>query len=167
MSFACIGLGSNLGDSLQILKGALTSLQKSGAIQLQKCSACYLSKPWGRENQPDFFNAVAGIQTDLSALNLLSFLQQIEQEFDRQRAESWGPRTLDLDILCYENLQQNDPTLRLPHPHFAERDFVLVPLAEIYPDLVISGKRVSLWLEQYLSSALERPLPAKLDAKLV
>ncbi|MEQ8952989.1 MAG: 2-amino-4-hydroxy-6-hydroxymethyldihydropteridine diphosphokinase, partial [Gammaproteobacteria bacterium] len=133
MSFACIGLGSNLGDSLQILKGALTSLQKSGAIQLQKCSACYLSKPWGRENQPDFFNAVAGIQTDLSALNLLSFLQQIEQEFDRQRAESWGPRTLDLDILCYENLQQNDPTLRLPHPHFAERDFVLVPLAEIYP----------------------------------
>lgn len=167
MSFACISLGSNLGDSLQILKGALTSLQKTGAIQLQKCSACYLSKPWGQENQPDFLNAVTGIQTELSALNLLSFLQQIEQEFDRKREERWGPRTLDLDILCYENMQQNDPTLRLPHPHFAERDFVLVPLAEIYPDMIISDKCVTVWLEQYLNNFPERPLPVKLDAKLV
>lgn len=167
MSFACIGLGSNLGDSLQILKEALSSLQKTGSIQLQKCSACYLNTPWGLEDQPDFYNAVAGIQTGLSASNLLSSLQQIEQEFDRKREEKWGPRTLDLDILCYENLQQNNPALRLPHPHFAERDFVLVPLAEIYPDLIISGKPVSVWLEQYLGSARERPLPVKLNAQLV
>lgn len=167
MSFACIGLGSNLGDSIQILKEALRSLQKTGSIQLQKCSACYLSKPWGLQDQPDFYNAVVGIQTGLSASNLLSSLQQVEQEFDRKREGKWGPRTLDLDILCYENLQQSNPTLRLPHPHFAERDFVLVPLAEIYPHLIISGKRVSEWLEQYLGSVRERSLPVKLDAQLV
>jgi len=167
MNFACIGLGSNLGDSLQILKEALAFLQKHGAVELQKCSACYLSKPWGLANQPDFLNAVAGIQTELCALNLLLFLQTVEQVFDRERGERWGPRTLDLDILSYENLQQNDPQLCLPHPHFAERDFVLLPLTEIYPDLIISGKRVSVWLEQYLNNAPERPLPVKLKAPLV
>jgi 2-amino-4-hydroxy-6-hydroxymethyldihydropteridine diphosphokinase len=166
MTFACLGLGSNLGDSFKTLKDAIACLQKEDSIQLNKCSSCYVSKPWGLEEQPDFLNAVIGVQTQLSADELLSRLQAIELRFLRERIEKWGPRTLDIDILCYGDLHQNDPSLSLPHPYFSERDFVLVPLHEICPDLIIAEKPVSEWLELYLNHFSDRPLPEKIKATL-
>ena len=167
MTFACLGLGSNLGDSFKTLKDAVACLQEEDSVQLDKCSPCYESKPWGQENQPDFLNAVIGIHTQLPADELLSCLQAIELRFMRERTEKWGPRTLDIDILCYGNLQQTDPALILPHPYFSERDFVLVPLHEIYPHLKISDRPVSEWLTLYLDHFPDRPLPEKLTATLI
>ncbi len=167
MTFACLGLGSNLGDSFKTLKDAVTCLQKANSVQLDKHSSCYVSKPWGREDQPDFLNAVIGIQTQLSAEELLSCVQAIELHFERKRTIKWGPRTLDIDILCYGQLQQTDSALSLPHPYFSERDFVLVPLHEIYPNLVIAEKAVSEWLAFYLERFPNRPLPEKLKTALI
>lgn len=167
MTFACISLGSNLGDSLQTLKQSLAALQHWEKLQIHKCSSCYLSKPWGVEDQSDFLNAVVGIQTELSAWQLLDNLQKLEWQFGRERSEKWGPRTLDLDIICYGDLEQNDPKLQLPHPFFAERDFVMVPLVEIYPDLVISGITASVWLNRYLNKNPERVYPEKLGVSLL
>ncbi len=167
MTFACLGLGSNLGNSFQILKDAIACLQNENSIQLDNCSSCYKSKPWGQEDQPDFLNAVIGIQTQLSAEELLSCLQEIELRFLRERKEKWGPRTLDIDILCYGDLQQTDNALSLPHPYFSERDFVLIPFHEIYPNLIITEKPVSEWLELYLDHFPDRPLPEKLKTTLI
>jgi 2-amino-4-hydroxy-6-hydroxymethyldihydropteridine diphosphokinase len=166
MTLACIALGSNLGDSLTTLKQAVDTFHQSDQIQLDKCSPCYLSKPWGVEDQPDFYNAVVGIQTELSAWKLLDQLQQIELQFGRERNLHWGPRTLDLDIICYGSLEQDEPRLKLPHPFFAERDFVLLPLVDIYPDLIISGIPAADWLDRYLGKNPQRGLPEKLGVSL-
>jgi len=136
---AYIGLGSNLEQPLDQLQRALAELQQIPRSSLHASASFYLNSPMGPADQPDYINSVAALHTGLSPLELLDQLQQIEQAHGRERGLRWGPRTLDLDLLLYgDQLIQND-RLSVPHPGIGERAFVLLPLAELVPDLEVPG----------------------------
>jgi 2-amino-4-hydroxy-6-hydroxymethyldihydropteridine diphosphokinase len=137
---AYIGIGSNLDSPVQHVQSAIGALGLLPDCFLAARSGLYRSAPLGPVNQPNFINAVAAIMTTLDAHDLLASLQDIENEHGRVRgSEHWGPRTLDLDLLVYGKLIQDEPQLILPHPGIRERNFVLLPFAEIAPDVVIPG----------------------------
>lgn len=137
---AYLGLGSNLGDSIATLKSACLALAAVEGIQLLAVSAFYRSRPVGPQDQPDYVNAAIRIGTKLSAEALLDALHIIENQHGRVRTQHWGPRTLDLDILLYDDQQIQTQRLRVPHPEIPFRGFVLYPLQEIAPaDLHIPG----------------------------
>lgn len=131
-STAYLGLGSNVGDRAGHLHQALADLAKIGKVTA--VSSLYETVPWGRREQPPFLNAACRMCTALPPEALLQALQGIEAAMGRQRLERWGPRTIDLDILFYDDLVIETAQLIIPHPLLAERAFVLVPLAEIAPD---------------------------------
>jgi len=135
MSRAYIGLGANLEDPQQQVVDALQELAQIKDTQLVAQSSLYISKPVGPQDQPDFVNAVACVETSLQPLELLDALQQLEQDHGRVRKRHWGERTLDLDIILFDDIQQTTERLNLPHPFASERSFVLFPLAEIAPDV--------------------------------
>ncbi len=137
---AYIGLGSNLEDPVQQLKTALQELDQLPDTHLTQASSLYSSKPVGPQDQPDFVNAVAKLQTRLEPLALLDQLQGLEQAHRRIRERHWGPRTLDLDLLLFDDEIISHPRLIVPHAHMHERGFVLLPLAEISPKLSLPGK---------------------------
>ncbi len=138
---AYVGLGGNLHNPRQTITSALQELSALPATHLEKHSALYASKALGPAGQPDYINAVAVLQTRLPALQLLEHLLEIEARHGRIRDGSrWGPRTLDLDLLLYGDLQTHDERLTLPHPRLHERNFVLYPLYEIAPQLVIPAR---------------------------
>lgn len=134
-----IGLGSNLGDSRQILTEAVQKLATLGAVSTSKL---YQSPPMGPQDQPHYFNAVARLETDLAALVLLNQLQQFEQDAGRVRLRRWGERTLDLDLLLYGDEQIQHERLTVPHVGILERDFVVIPLLDLDPNLHIQGHRL-------------------------
>lgn len=137
---AHIGLGSNLDQPVQQIQHAVVALGRMPRSTLVRCSRLYRSAPLGPQDQPDYVNAVAAVDTELAALDLLAALQQIEQQQGRIRlGKKWGPRTLDLDIVLYGDQQIRERDLVIPHPHAHERDFVLVPLLEIAPEAKIVG----------------------------
>ena len=137
---AFIGLGSNLDDPSGQIACALVELDAIEGTRLTRRSSLYRSAPWGFTEQPVFVNAVAEIETCLSPRALLQALLSIEHAHGRDRGgERWGPRTLDLDLLAYADRRIDEPGLVVPHPHIAQRVFVLMPLAEIAADLAISG----------------------------
>lgn len=137
MSWAYIALGSNLGDRRQYLNDALTTLQAHESIQLEKTSAFYETSPvGGPPGQRAYLNAVAKLQVNRTPEELLSILQSIEHQFGRERKQRFGPRTLDLDILLFENEVRDSPSLTIPHPRMHEREFVLLPMLEIAPEVV-------------------------------
>jgi 2-amino-4-hydroxy-6-hydroxymethyldihydropteridine diphosphokinase len=137
-----IGLGSNLADPLAQLRSALAALAALPQTSLAAQSSFYASDPLGPADQPRYVNAVAALDTDLSPLELLDALQSIELEQGRMRkAERWGPRTLDLDILLFGERQLAEPRLTVPHYHMHARAFVLYPLAEIAPQLRLPDGR--------------------------
>jgi 2-amino-4-hydroxy-6-hydroxymethyldihydropteridine diphosphokinase len=129
-----LSLGSNLGDRLQYLKKATAKIGESDSIVVRKISAVYETDPVGNPDQPRFFNLVALIETDLKPLRLLDYLLDIEQKLGRERTEKWGSRTIDIDILLYDERIINSDRLTLPHPRMHKRRFVLVPLAQIHPN---------------------------------
>lgn len=138
---AYIGLGSNLGEPLQQLDAAFTALNKLSGSRVAKRSSFYTSKPMGPADQPDYINAVAELETALAPQDLLLALQAIEQLQGRERSgQRWGARTLDLDLLLYADKVIDTEHLQVPHPGLAERDFVLIPLTEIAPELEIPGQ---------------------------
>jgi 2-amino-4-hydroxy-6-hydroxymethyldihydropteridine diphosphokinase len=137
---AYIGLGSNLAEPVQQIRHALQALAKLPATTLLSDSGLFKSAPMGPQDQPDYINAAALLETDLPALELLDQLQAIEQQQGRVRLRHWGERTLDLDILLYGNEIIQDARLNVPHIGLAEREFVLYPLQKITPDLVVPGK---------------------------
>ncbi|MGS2724207.1 2-amino-4-hydroxy-6-hydroxymethyldihydropteridine diphosphokinase [Porticoccus sp. GXU_MW_L64] len=137
MTLAYIALGSNLSDPVQQVTQGLDAIAELRQCQLLKRSPWYRSAPLGPSGQPDYINGVCAIDTTLEPLPLLHQLQTIENRQGRVRTERWGPRTLDLDILLYGDLSLNTPELQLPHPRMAERNFVLLPLADIAADLVM------------------------------
>jgi len=128
---AYIGLGSNLGDPQSQLRRALEALAEVPGSRLVRVSALYRSEPLGPPGQPDYLNAVAVLETTLRPLELLAALHAIEERQGRVRAERWGARTLDLDLLLYGDLALDSPALTLPHPEMINRSFVLQPLAEV------------------------------------
>ncbi|WP_283130000.1 2-amino-4-hydroxy-6-hydroxymethyldihydropteridine diphosphokinase [Enterovibrio norvegicus] len=131
-----IAIGSNLGNPVEKASLAIDALKQLPNTQFVCCSSLYSSKPMGPSHQPDYVNAVAIVDTLLEPLDLLDQTQRIELEFGRERKdERWGPRTLDLDILLFGDLQINSERLTVPHYGMKVREFVLYPLAEITPDL--------------------------------
>jgi len=136
---AYIGLGSNLDDPQAQIKTAIKDIASMTQTDLLQSSSLYKSPPMGPQDQPDYINAVVCVETLLSAHELLDSLQTIEQQHGRIRKRHWGERTLDLDILLFADKVIADERLTVPHPGLAERAFVVYPLAEIAPDLIISG----------------------------
>ncbi len=136
---AFVGLGANVGVPEQQIREAISALARLPFTRLIRQSTLYWSPPWGLISQPAFVNAVAEISTELAAEELLAALLRIERDAGRERAERWGPRLLDLDLLLYGDVLIDLPGLRVPHPHMHERGFVLLPLAEIAPELYIPG----------------------------
>jgi len=130
-----IALGSNMGNSPAILAGALEALAQISGITIQAKSSWYRTKAIG-PTQPDYLNGCAILSVQISPQALLAQLLAVEQEFGRVRQEHWGPRTLDLDLLLYDDLILQQPNLQIPHPRMTERAFVLVPLVEIAPDWI-------------------------------
>ncbi|MEY3870175.1 MAG: hypothetical protein RLZZ338_4066 [Cyanobacteriota bacterium] len=153
-SLSAIALGSNIGESQAILEGALKTLEQTPGITIKAKSSWYKTAPVGGPSQPDYLNGAAILQVQLSPQQLLKTLLEIEQEFGRVRQERWGPRTLDLDVLLFDDLILETPDLQIPHPRMTERAFVLVPLAEIAPDWIepVTGEPISQ-LAQKLDSS--------------
>jgi len=135
-----IALGSNLGDRLGYLQGAVDALARTPGLTLATASPVYQTAPVGGPAQPDYYNAVLTARTVLAPRALLARCQQVENTFGRVRAETWGARTLDLDIIVYGDVVSDDPGLTLPHPRARERAFVLAPWHAIDPDAVIPGR---------------------------
>ena len=144
MHLAYIGFGSNIGDRLVHIQNAIQTLSKTEGITLQKISSLYKTDPVGYEAQAQFLNGVAAIHTTLSPLSLLHTLKDIETAIGRKHRIRWGPREIDLDILIYGDLCVQTEKLVVPHPEMHLRGFVLVPLAEIAPDLVHPVFQVSI-----------------------
>lgn len=139
MHQAFIALGSNLQDPQAQVERALQTIAKTANITLIKASSLYKTAPVGYENQPDFINTVAEIETDLSPIALLQTLLEIETQHGRERPFPNAPRVLDLDVLLYEGVATNTPELTLPHPRMHNRGFVMLPLAEIAPKISIGN----------------------------
>ncbi len=140
IAHAYIALGSNLADPAQQVLHAFDALNQLPTSKLLARSSLYLTAPVGYADQPDFINAVAHISTELTPAQLLGAILDIEHQFGRERTFQNAPRILDLDVLLYDNVIQHETSLTLPHPRMHERAFVLVPLAEIAPDLNIPGR---------------------------
>ncbi len=139
MTRAYIALGANLGDPVATIHAAIEALRGLPQSQLIASSSLYRTAPVGLHNQPDFINAVASIETQLDARQLLDELFLVEARFGRKRTVANAPRTLDLDLLLLGNVVSNDPLLTIPHPRMHLRAFVLAPLLEIAPDLSLPG----------------------------
>jgi len=138
---AYVGVGSNLDDPLKQVRQALAELDSIARTRCVLRSSLYRSAPMGPQDQPQYVNAVAGLDTELAPLDLLHALQAVEERHGRTRsALRWGPRTLDLDLLMYADRQIESAELTIPHPGLHERPFVLYPLAEIAADLIVPGR---------------------------
>jgi len=150
MVSAYIGLGSNLGDGIKNCKEALELMGSEPHTSVVERSSFYRTEPVGKKDQDWFINCVARVTTKLKPMDLLFYLLHIEREMGRERIEKWGPRIIDLDILFYEDIVMEEDTLVIPHPLIKERRFVLVPLAELTPNLVhpVLKKDVSELLAQ-------------------
>ena len=139
---AFLGLGSNLGERGYYLREAIEGL-KDLNIEILAESGIYETEPWGVRDQPMYWNQVIEIETALAPLELLHACQAIEQRLGRVRKEHWGSRTIDIDLLIYDNEVSNTAELTLPHPYLEKREFVLAPLREIAPNLILpSGRSV-------------------------
>lgn len=156
MSTAYLGLGGNLGNRCQYLTDAVLALNSEDGIRVEKISSVYQTNPVGVIEQPDFLNLVVQLSVSLPACDLLARCLQIENKLGRVRAERWGPRTIDIDVLWFDGAVMNAPDLVLPHPRMKERAFVLVPLAEIVPMLLLDGVTIHELTAQLDQSGLCR-----------
>jgi len=158
MARAFIALGGNVGDVRATFQKAIAQICEMAQGRLLARSSDYVTPPWGDERQPNFVNACIEIETSLDPHPLLSALQRIEERFGRDRAHErrWGPRTLDLDLIAYDDVSLQEPELTLPHSRLFERAFVLMPLAEIAAERVIGGRKVASALAQLSTEGIER-----------
>ena len=157
MNTAYVALGANLGDPKATVLAAFAALANLPESRVARCSSLYRTAPVGILDQPDFINAVALLETSLTPDSLLDALLDIEARFGRIRRERNGPRTLDLDLLLYNDIELELPRLILPHPRLHLRAFVLQPLAEITPGLAIPGRgSVAAWLPAVASQGIAR-----------
>jgi len=134
-----IALGANLGDRLAALQGAVDGLRATPGVEVVAVSSVYETEPVGGPEQPDYANAVVLVRATIPVMALLERAHAIEAEWERVRAERWGPRTLDIDIIDADGAVSDDPVLTLPHPRAHERGFVIVPWLEIEPDAKLVG----------------------------
>ncbi len=162
MAEALIAFGGNIGDVRATFDRALAMLCDGREMRLAARSSDYATPPWGVEDQPAFVNCCIAVETSLTPEALLARAQAVERSFGRNRANEhrWGPRTLDIDLIAYNDLTMDQPDLTLPHPRLFERAFVLLPLNEIAPDRVIAGTRLRDALTRVDASKIVR-LPAR------
>jgi len=163
---ALIALGGNIGDVRATFDRAIAMLCDGAAVRLKARSSDYRTPPWGVTDQPSFINAVIAVDTSLAPHALLGRAQDCERALGRDRAREIrrGPRTIDLDLLAYDDVALDDAMLTLPHPRLFERAFVLVPLAEIAPDQVIAGVRVREALARLDVTGIEKLEQSSLPA---
>lgn len=140
---AYLSLGGNLGEPAKSMAAALRMLDADPLTRVVAVSSLYRTSPWGKLDQPDFLNIAAEIVTRQTPHGLLDLCLGAERALKRVRGERWGPRIVDIDLLAFDGLSVHDAGLELPHPRMTERAFVLVPLAEIAPELVIDGKTIA------------------------
>jgi 2-amino-4-hydroxy-6-hydroxymethyldihydropteridine diphosphokinase len=158
MADVLIALGGNVGDVRATFQKAIANICGMAQGVLKARSSDYSTPPWGDEQQAPFINACIEIETALDPHALLFTLHKIESRFgrDRAREKRWGPRTLDLDLIAYDDVAMQEPELTLPHPRAFERAFVLVPLAEIVPDRIIAGQSVASALARLSTEGILR-----------
>ena len=142
-----LGLGGNLGDPRQTMSQALKILDETPSCRIEAVSRLYRTPPWGLTQQPAFLNCCARMVTSLQPEELMQLCLDIEHRLKRVRKVRWGPRLVDIDILTYGNLQIDSEMVTVPHPRMTERGFVLVPLAEIAPEVMVRGKRITDWAD--------------------
>jgi len=143
MHLATVGIGSNLGNKEATIQRAIQRLHECNGNRVRKVSSLFETEPVGKLDQPWFLNCVAQVETSLEMKSFFSFLKEVETLFERVRKERWGPRTLDLDLLMFDDVIYSDSALTVPHPDMQKRRFVLEPLCEIAPDLVHPGLNLS------------------------
>ncbi|MGT2957584.1 2-amino-4-hydroxy-6-hydroxymethyldihydropteridine diphosphokinase [Streptococcus bovimastitidis] len=144
MTCVYLSLGSNMGDCQSYLGQAIEALSQLPNTEMKAVSSLYETPAWGNTNQANFLNLACQLETDLEPLDLLECIHQIEADLGRVRHEKWGPRTIDIDILLFGQLVMDSEVLTIPHLYMTERAFVLVPLLEIAPNLIIPGKAWSV-----------------------
>ena len=155
-----LGLGGNLGDPPSTMASALQILDSHASIAVRQVSPLYRTPPWGKTDQAWFYNCCALVDTTLDPKPMLDACLATEQKLKRVRRERWGPRVIDIDVLTYGSRKVDQEGLTIPHPHMFERAFVLVPLADIAGDLMVSKRTVSDWLELCDTGGIE---PASAD----
>lgn len=153
---AFLGLGGNIGDPAAAMAAALRMLDAAEDIAVAAVSSLYRTPPWGKLDQPDFVNAAAELHTSLPPRLLLEACLDAERSLKRVRAERWGPRVIDIDILLFADRTVKEEGLEIPHPRLTERAFVLEPLTEIAPDLSVNGRPLAAWLASVDRSGIER-----------
>lgn len=151
MNKAYLGLGTNMGDRVEYLVSACTILSENKYINITKKSKIYETKAWGYTDQADFLNMCLEIETSLDEFQLLEVCGQVEQKLNRERIIRWGPRTIDVDILFFNDIILNDEKLSIPHPRISERAFVLIPLMDLNTNLVIKNKTIDVYLDSLSS----------------
>ena len=143
---ATLGLGGNIGDPVAAMAEALRRLDARRDCRVTAVSRLYRTPPWGKTDQDDFYNACASVETLLEPQELLAACLEIERTMKRVRVERWGPRTIDIDILTFADRTIDAEHLKVPHPRMTERAFVLMPLADVDPQLLVQGRSVAAWL---------------------
>lgn len=155
LTHAALGIGGNLGDTQQNLINVISNLAHQLDVEVLSVSKLYKTPPWGQTDQPAFLNACLLVETSLTARLLLDKCLDIEQKLGRVRAERWGPRQVDIDILYFGDEVIVEEGLEVPHPRMTDRAFVMQPLSDIAPDKLISGKLVSQWAQELHDEAIE------------
>ncbi|MFI8348917.1 2-amino-4-hydroxy-6-hydroxymethyldihydropteridine diphosphokinase [Streptomyces sp. NPDC085596] len=162
---AVLSLGSNLGNRLETLQGAVDALEDTPGVRVKAVSPVYETEPWGVDpgSQPSYLNAVVVLKTTLPPSSLLERAQAVEEAFHRVRDEQWGPRTLDVDIVSYAGLTSEDPRLTLPHPRAHQRAFVLAPWHDVDPAAELPGQGA---VAQLLSAVTREGVAPRADLEL-
>ncbi|MFC9282348.1 2-amino-4-hydroxy-6-hydroxymethyldihydropteridine diphosphokinase [Streptomyces collinus] len=163
--WAVISIGSNLGNRLETLQGAVDALEDTPGVRVKAVSPVYETEPWGVEpgSQPSYLNAVVALKTTLPPSSLLERAHAVEEAFNRVRDERWGPRTLDVDIVAYAGVTSDDPQLTLPHPRAHERAFVLAPWHDVDPEAQLPGRGP---VAELLSALTREGVEARTDLEL-
>ena len=148
MKLVALGLGGNVGDPRAAMADALRELDARSDCRVLAVSRLYATPPWGKTDQAEFLNCCALIETSLHPESLLDVCLDMERRRKRERVERWGPRTIDIDILTYGDSAYHSETLELPHPRMTARGFVMMPLADVAPEMVLGQKNVRDWLTE-------------------
>jgi 2-amino-4-hydroxy-6-hydroxymethyldihydropteridine diphosphokinase len=152
---AYLGLGTNMGERLNFLNEACKLINENSNISITKKSKVYETKAWGYTEQADFLNLCLEINTDLSPMELLKSCQNIELELKRERVLRWGPRTIDIDILFYNDIISNNEILTIPHPRIHKRAFVMIPLMDLNENLVINNNTIKEHLQNITQEEMD------------
>lgn len=153
---AYLGLGGNLGDPARSMAAALRMLDADPTTEIVAVSSLYRTPPWGKTDQPDFLNAAAELRTTQTPRGLLDLCLDAERRLKRVRQERWGPRLIDIDILVFGERSLHESGLEIPHPRMLERAFVLAPLAEVAPGLLVKDRPLSAYLAEIDTAGIEQ-----------